>query len=69
MMVSVLGEFMRIWVMSATAIGLALTACAGRDPQQIATVQPQDQYSTCTMVRAVIEANNQKVTQIANEQG
>ena len=50
-------------------LGIALAACAGRDPQPIATVQPQDQYSDCTMIRAEIEANNQKSTQLANEQG
>ena len=60
---------MRTGVFAAAAIGLALAACAGRDPLPVATVQPQDQYSTCTMIRAEIEANNQKVTQMANEQG
>jgi hypothetical protein len=51
------------------AAGLALSACAGRDPQPIATVQPQDQYSDCTMIRAEIEANNAKTKQLADEQG
>ena len=51
------------------AVGLALSACAGRDPQPIATVQPQDQFSDCTMVRAEIEANNAKAKQLADEQG
>jgi hypothetical protein len=51
------------------AVGLALSACAGRDPQPIASVQPQDAYSDCTMIRAEIEANNAKATQLANEQG
>jgi hypothetical protein len=32
-------------------------------------VQAQDAYADCTMIRAGIEANNVKVTQIANEQG
>jgi cell division septation protein DedD len=50
-------------------LGIALAACAGRDPQPIVTVQAQDQYSDCTMIRAEIEANNAKVTQLANEQG
>jgi hypothetical protein len=51
------------------ALGLALSACAGRDPQPIVTVQLQDAYSDCTMIRAEIEANNQKTQQLANEQG
>ena len=40
-------------------------APAGRDPQPIASVQPQDAYSDCTMIRAEIEANNAKATQLA----
>src|SRR3982074_901789 len=51
------------------AIGLALSACAGRDPQPIATVQVQDAYSDCTMIRAEIEGNNQKAKQLADESG
>jgi hypothetical protein len=56
-------------VFCAMAAGLVLSACAGRDPQPIATVQPQDQFSDCTMVRAEIEANNAKAKQLADEQG
>jgi hypothetical protein len=51
------------------AVGLALSACAGRDPQPIASVQAQDVYSDCTMIRAEIEANNAKASQLASEQG
>jgi hypothetical protein len=60
---------MRFETIAAMAVGLALSACAGRDPQPIASVQPQDAYSDCTMIRAEIEANNAKATQLANEQG
>jgi len=35
----------------------------------ISTVQQQDAYSDCTMIRAEINANNQKAQQLANEQG
>jgi hypothetical protein len=51
------------------AAGLALSACAGRDPAPIATVEPQDAYSDCTMIRAEIEGNNAKAKQLADEQG
>jgi len=51
------------------AAGLALGACAGRDPQPVATVQPQDEFSDCTMIRAEIQANNQKAKDLADEQG
>lgn len=48
---------------------LALAGCAGRDAAQIASVQPQDVNSSCTMIRAEIEANNVRAAQLANEQG
>ena len=53
----------------AVAAGLALSACAGRDPQPVASVQPQDVYADCTMIRAEIEANNSKMTELADERG
>jgi hypothetical protein len=56
-------------VFTAIAAGFALSACAGRDPQPIATVQAQDVYSDCTMIRAEIEGNNQKAKQLADEAG
>ena len=46
-------------------LGIALAACAGRDPQPIATVQPQDQTATCGMISAEIQANNIKVQELA----
>jgi hypothetical protein len=59
---------MRIGLVVAV-LGIAVAGCAGRDPQPIVTVQQQDVYADCTMIRAEIEANNAKVTQLANEQG
>jgi hypothetical protein len=46
-----------------------LAACAGRDPQPVSSVQAQDAYSDCTMIRAEIEANNAKAKELADEQG
>jgi hypothetical protein len=60
---------MRIGVFAATTVGLALAACAGRDPEPIAIVQPQDQTSTCGMISAEIQANNVRVKALADEQG
>jgi hypothetical protein len=51
------------------AVGLALSACAGRDPQPVASVQPQDVYADCTMIRAEIEGNNVKMKELADERG
>jgi hypothetical protein len=51
------------------AVGLALSACAGRDPMPIATVQAQDAVSDCAMIIAEIDANNVKFKELADEQG
>jgi hypothetical protein len=51
------------------ALGIALAACAGRDPQPIATVQMTDQTATCTQIQAEILANNERVKGLADEQG
>ena len=48
---------------------LLLASCAGRAPQPVATVQPQDVNSDCTMITAEIQANNIKVEELASEQG
>jgi hypothetical protein len=58
-----------ISALRAIGVGIALSSCAGRDAQPISTVQQQDAYSDCTMIRAEIDANNQKAQQLANEQG
>jgi hypothetical protein len=49
--------------------GILLSACAGRDPTPIATVQPQDATMSCLQIRAEVEANNAKVQQLADEKG
>jgi len=60
---------MRHGALWAIAASLALSSCAGRDPQPIQTVQQQDAYSDCAMIRAEIDGNNQKAQELANEQG
>jgi hypothetical protein len=63
-------KFRSILHAGATIVaGVALSSCAGRDAQPISTVQQEDAYSDCTMIRAEIEANNKKAQQLANEQG
>ena len=59
---------MRTGVFSALAVGLAVAACAGRDPQPIATVQPQDASSDCAMINAEIQGNNKRAESLAAEQ-
>jgi len=59
---------MRIEIFLAIAAAVALGACAGRDAQPIATVQPQDAYSNCAMINAEIQANNKRAEALASEQ-
>ena len=58
---------MRAVVIAASAA--LCVACAGRDPQPIATVQPTDANATCAMITAEIQANNIKVQELAGEEG
>jgi hypothetical protein len=60
---------MRVGLAWALLGALVLGACAGRDPQMIATVQPQDQFSNCAAISAEIQANNIRVQELADEQG
>ena len=60
---------MLIKAVTVTILSLSLGACAGRAPQSVATVQPQDVNATCTMITAEIQANNLKVEELASEQG
>src|ERR1700704_5417183 len=57
----------KIWIAATAAVGLG--ACAGRDPQLITTVQPQDQTASCAQITAEIQANNIRVQELADEQG
>ena len=58
---------MRFWTMFATAAPVA--GCAGRSPAPVAVVQPQDQFMDCTAILAEVQANNEKVRQLASDSG
>ena len=47
----------------------AVAGCAGRAPQPVAVVQPQDRYADCPAIFAEVQANNQKIEDLAGEQG
>jgi hypothetical protein len=51
------------------ALAALCAGCAGRAPQPVAVVQPQDQFSDCTAIVAEIESNNRKVQELASEEG
>ena len=53
----------------AIALAATMAACAGRDPQPIATVQMTDANASCAMITAEIQANNIKVQELAGEEG
>ena len=55
-------------IVLAITIGVALSACAGREPELIATVQPQDANSDCATINAEIQANNSRAQALASEQ-
>lgn len=55
------------WVFLAIMCA-AVAACAGREAQPIATVQPQDATSDCAMVQAEIQANNKRAEALASEE-
>ena len=48
---------------------MVLVGCAGRSPEPVAVVQPQDQYTDCTAIMAEVQANNAKVQELASEEG
>jgi hypothetical protein len=47
----------------------AVTGCAGRAPQPVAVVQPQDRYVDCAAIFAEVQANNAKISDLSSEQG
>jgi len=53
----------------AVVLVAQLGACAGRDPQMTATVQPQDMQSDCPAITAQIVANNTRLGDLKREHG
>jgi hypothetical protein len=51
------------------ALGVMLGGCAGRAPAPVAVVQPTDRYMDCTAILAEVQANNEKVRQLASDKG
>jgi hypothetical protein len=58
-------------IISTVALGMvvALAACAGRAPQPVATVQPQDSMMNCPAIFAEIQSNNNRIQDLGREQG
>ena len=56
-------------VAACSAMLMALGACAGRAPQPVAVVQPQDRDSDCLAIAAEVRGNNQKIQELGSEEG
>jgi hypothetical protein len=52
-----------------TALLILPAGCAGRPPNPVAIVQPQDAYADCTALAMEANANNQRMQMLAGEQG
>ncbi len=56
-------------ILGVVALGAALAGCAGRAPAPVAVVQPTDRYMDCTAILAEVQANNERVKQLASDKG
>ena len=48
---------------------LLLGACAGRAPNPVAVVQPQDRYMDCSAISAEVADNNKRIAALGGEEG
>lgn len=55
--------------MGIVVLCAALVGCAGRAPAPVAVVQPTDRYMDCTAILAEVNANNERVKQLAADKG
>jgi hypothetical protein len=55
-----------LWV---AALCVVLGACAGRAPAPVPVVQATDRFMDCTAILAEVNANNEKVKQLASDKG
>ena len=56
-------------ILGIVALAAALGGCAGRAPAPVAVVQPTDRYMDCTAILAEVQANNERVKQLAADKG
>jgi hypothetical protein len=56
-------------IFTGLAVAVAFQGCAGRAPQPVAVVQSQGKQMDCAAITAEVQANNQKVQELASEQG
>ena len=56
-------------LVAIAALATALAGCAGRSPEPVAMMQPQDQQMDCAAISMEVQANNAKVQKLASDQG
>ena len=56
-------------LVAVAAISVLMAGCAGRPPAPVAIVQPQDAYADCAALVTQGQANNQRMQELASEQG
>ena len=54
---------------ASVVTAMFLNGCAGRAPQPVAVVQPQDRYADCAAIIAEGQANNRKIQDLAGDEG
>jgi hypothetical protein len=54
---------------ASVVTAMFLSGCAGRSPQPVAVVQPQDRYADCAAISIEVQANNQKIGDLGGEEG
>jgi hypothetical protein len=60
---------MRFRWIAMMAIAVIVGGCAGRAPAPVAVVQAQDRYMDCPAILIEVQANNQRLTELASEEG
>jgi hypothetical protein len=50
-------------------IAVSLIGCAGRSPEPVAVIQPQDRFMDCPAIQTEVLVNNAKVQGLASESG
>jgi hypothetical protein len=61
-------RFSRMATMAVVAV-VGAGGCAGRAPAPVAVVQAQDRYMDCPAILVEVAANNQRLSDLASEQG
>lgn len=64
-----MGEIMLKKIAAAGIALLCLSACAGRAPNPVQIVQASDQSLTCEQIIAEAKYNNERLTDLAREEG